>query len=214
MAVAQFLLFAPTQVEMLHLAETEGAKPRQISWALVAGALGGVLLGGYFMMVWAYGKGSENIPYMNTWAVSQNWYFNPLRDALTQMDAQTLKAAATGTKPEAIYPAGPLAAVGVGSGITLLLSFLRTQFVGFWVHPIGYVLANTHFINACWGSILAAWIIKGAALKISGPRLIREILTPWFVGVFLGGVIGMAFWDGVALVALSQGSRNVFTCWP
>jgi hypothetical protein len=214
MAVAQFLLFAPTQVEMLQLADTEKAKPRGVSWALLIGLLGGVTIGGYFMLVWAYGKGAESITYMKTWAVSQNWYFTSLRTAVANADAQVLHAAATGEEAGAVFPAGALTAVGIGGGITLLLTFLRTQFVGFWIHPIGYILANTFFIYAVWGSILAAWVIKWSALKIGGPRLIRERMTPFFVGVFVGSVAGMLFWDIVAAILMSRGTREVFTCLP
>jgi hypothetical protein len=214
MAVAQFLLFAPTQVEMLQLADTEKMSPRGVSWALLVGLAGGVLIGGYFMLSWAYGKGAENITFMKDWAVSQNWYFRSLREAVATADAKVLQATATGEHVGASLPAGPLTAVGIGGAVTLLLTILRTLFVGFWVHPIGYILANTYFIYGVWGSILAAWVIKWSALKIGGPRLIRERMTPFFVGMFVGGVAGMFFWDVVAVILMSRGTREVFTCFP
>lgn len=214
MAVAQFLLFAPTQVEMMHLGTLYKARLRGVSWALVLGCLGGVLLGGYVMLVWAYGVGGENISYMKTWALQQNWYLSSLRAAVATADSEALVAAAQGTEVQAQYPAGPLTAVGIGTGITVLLFVLRTQFVGFWLHPISYVLANTHFVYGCWGSILVAWIVKSLALRIGGPRLIREQLTPLFAGVFCGCVLGMALWDVIALIALGLGTGDVFTCWP
>jgi hypothetical protein len=214
MAVAQFLLFAPTQVEMLHLADTQRASPRGVKWALIVGALGGVLIGGYVMMVWAYGKGGDNIKYMKTWAMQQNWYFRSLREAVAEADTEVRTAETKGEKPRAAAPSGPLAGVGVGSAVTLGLSYLRTRFVGFWLHPIGYILANTYFIYGVWGSILAAWLIKWVGLKIGGPRLIREQMTPFFGGLFVGCVIGMLFWDAQALLAMARGATDVFTCFP
>ncbi len=68
MAVAQFLLFAPTQMEMLHLAETEDASPRGVRWGLVLGVLGAILIGGYVVLVWNSGQGGDNIPVMKTGA--------------------------------------------------------------------------------------------------------------------------------------------------
>jgi hypothetical protein len=214
MAVAQFLMFAPSQVEMMHLGNTYRAPLRGVSWALILGLLGGVLLGGYVMLVWGYGVGGENIPYMKNWALHQNWYLSSLRQAVIDTNAQEMAAATSGEAVGTDYPAGPLSAVGIGTGITLLLTFLRTRFVGFWLHPIGYVLANTYFIYMCWGSLLAAWVIKALSLRIGGPRLIRNALTPLFAGVFCGGVLAMVFWDIVGAVCMAQGAREIFTPFP
>lgn len=214
MAVAQFLLFAPAQVEMLHLADAQRVSPRGVRWALIVGALGGVLIGGYVMLVWAYGKGSDNIPYMKDWATGQNWYFTPLRNATAEADAEVVAADKQGETPKPRYPTGPLIGVGVGTTVTLLLAFLRTQFVGFWLHPIGYILANSYFCYMCWGSLFAAWAIKWIGLKVGGPRAVREKMTPFFGGMFVGCVAGMLFWDVVALVGQARGVTDVFTCFP
>jgi hypothetical protein len=135
-------------------------------------------------------------------------------DVMATMDAETTKALAAGVPLAGEYPAGPLAGVGVGALVTLALTVLRTTFVGFWLHPIGYVLANTHFITGTWGSLLVAWVVKWVSLRIGGPRLVREKMTPFFGGLFVGAVLGMILWDIVALVAMSRGVRDVFTCMP
>jgi hypothetical protein len=179
----------------------------------VLGVVGGVLLGGYVMLVWAYGVGGENIPYMKGWAIHQDWYLRSLRDAVVQANAEVV-AAAEGAEVARVYPAGPLAAAGIGTGITVLLTVLRTRFVGFWLHPIGYVLANTYFIYMCWGSLFTAWVVKALALKVGGPRLIREQMTPMFAGIFCGGILGILFWDVVALIGISQGMRDLFAAFP
>jgi len=214
MAVAQFLLFAPTQVEMLQLAEVTKAKPRGVNKALIVGALGGIFIGGYFMLVWAYGTGAQNIPYMKGWAVGQNWYYRPLRKAVTDADAQSAAKDKAEPGQTQVSETAPVVGVGAGAAITLLLSAMRTRFVGFWLHPIGYILANTHFVHGVWGSLLVAWSIKWVTLKVGGPRIIREKLTPFFVGVFIGAILGMAFWDVVGVARLSMGLRPVFTCFP
>lgn len=213
MAVAQFLLFAPTQVEMLHLGNAFDARPRGVSWALVAGALGGILLGGYVMLVWAHGVGGENIAHMRNWAIKQDWYFTSLRDAVNQAD-QAAMADTLGSGLQAAQSIGPHAAVVVGVAGTVLLTLLRMRFVGFWLHPLGYVLANTYFVYGTWASLFLAWIVKSVGLKIGGPVLIRKHMTPFFAGIFCGGVVGMALWDAVALILQARGIRDVFTCWP
>lgn len=201
MAVAQFLMFAPTQVEMQHLGNQVNAKPSGISWGLIIGILGGILLGGYVVLVWCYGHGGDNIPYMKHWGLHQDWYLRPLRRAIGQTN-QVQSATA------------PLIAVGVGTGLTVLLTFLRMQFVGFWLNPIAYVLANSHFGYMCWGSLLAAWAVKTMGLKIGGPQLIRNHMAPLFAGVFCGTILGMLFWDIVGLIAMAHGIREIFTAFP
>ena len=203
MAVAQYLLFAPTQVEMLHLAHVEQAKVRHLPWALVLGAVGGVLIGGYVIMVWCYGRGGDSIPQMRVWGLHQDWYFTSLR-----------KMAWARTAEEFACPTGPWYAVGVGAAVTLLLAFLRTRFVGFWLHPLGYVLANTYCAGMCWGSLLVAFVVKYVALKIGGPKLIREQMRPFFAGVFAGGVAGMVLVDLYGLLLTARGVRDVLTIFP
>mgnify|MGYP001575676404 CR=1 FL=1 len=178
------------------------------------GARGGVLIGGYVMMVWAYGKGGDNIPYMKNWAISQNWYFTSLRQATADADSEVVAAELLGQKPSPKYPTGPLIGVGVGTAITLLLAFLRTDFVGFWLHPIGYILANSYFCYMCWGSLLVAWAVKWVGLKVGGPRVVRDQMTPFFGGVFVGCLAGMLFWDVAALVGQARGVSDLFTCFP
>jgi len=215
MAVAQFLLFAPTQVEMLQLGNETGASARGVSGGLIIGLIGGVLLGGYVMLVWAYGTGGDNIPYMKVWALNQDWYLSALRSAVATEDSQAMAVLMQTAGPTgSAVLRGPLTAVGTGVGITGLLMVLRSRFVGFWLHPIGYVLANTFFIYMCWGSLLIAWLVKFLGLKIGGPRLIREHMTPFFAGIFCGCVTGMLLWDLVALAALAQGTNDIYTCFP
>jgi len=215
MAVAQFLMFAPSQVEMMHLGGQYRARPSGVGWGLVAGVLAGVLIGGYVMLVWAYGVGGENITYMRDWAIHQDWYFSSLRNAVAEANARDLAAAAA-QSAEAAKPAqaGPITAVGVGAVVTGLLAFLRIKFVGFWLHPIGYVLANSYFAPMCWGSLFAAWIIKSVGLRLGGPRFIREHMTPFFGGVACGCVAGMFAWDIVGVALMASGQRDIFTCWP
>lgn len=206
MAVAQFLMVAPTQVEMLELARQQRAKASGVQWAIVGGILGGVLLGGYVMLVWSYGIGSENLPYQ--WAFSQGWAFYALDTSVA--DHAQMLAGNEGFE----YKPAALVAVLIGGGVTVGLTVLRTLFVGFWLHPIGFILANTHFIYFTWGSLLVAFLVKLIALKVAGPRFIRQTLTPLFAGVFVGCVGAIALWDVIALILRAQGAISVGTVMP
>ncbi len=214
MAVAQFLMFAPSQVEMMHLGNQFEARPSGIGWGLIVGVLGGVLIGGYVMLVWAYGVGGENIPYMRDWAIRQDWYFSSLRNAVAEANARQLAASLQCSVPSAEGQAGPLTAVCAGATLTGLITALRMKFVNFWLHPIGYVVANSYFAPMCWGSLFAAWLIKMISLRLGGPKFIREQMTPFFAGVTCGCVIGMFFWDVIGMILMVRGQHDIFTCFP
>ncbi|MAE63970.1 MAG: hypothetical protein CMJ18_06820 [Phycisphaeraceae bacterium] len=202
-----WLMFAPTQVEMLQLAHTERVSARGVKWALIAGLAGGVLIGGYVHLVWCYGEGGDRIPRM---ARGLNTNLEKyLAKSVSEADTAVRSAAATGGDPAAVSYRGAQAAVGVGAVVTMALYALRTYFVGFWLHPLGYVLANSLIIDSIYGSLLVAWLIKWLALKVSGPRSIRDWFNPFFAGVFVGSVGALGFWDVVALILLATGSGAV-----
>ncbi|MAE62793.1 MAG: hypothetical protein CMJ18_00855 [Phycisphaeraceae bacterium] len=207
MAVAGFLMFAPTQVEMLQFASERRINLRGVNTALVVGILGGLLLGGYVLLGWAHSVGGEGI-------LDQDRYFTSLRQSVARADKAVLASSVDGASVSAEYPVAPIAAVGSGAAVTGLLTAARARFVGFWLHPIGFVLANTRFIHACWGSILVACLIKWVALKLGGPRLVREQMVPMFAGVFIGGLTGVIVWDFVAIACLATGRTEIHAVFP
>jgi hypothetical protein len=84
--------------------------------------------------------------------------------------------------------------MGVGSGVTILLTWLRTRFVGFPLSPAAYVL-NTTFANELfWLDLTIAWLIKGAFLRYGGIRFYRTAL-PFFLGLILGDFVTGAAWN-------------------
>ncbi len=55
---------------------------------------------------------------------------------------------------------GGIFAMGVGAAVTMALSYLRVQFLGFPLHPVGYLAANSWGMHLQWASFLIAWLIK------------------------------------------------------
>jgi len=202
---AGFLMFGPTQVEMLQLASERKVNLRGVNIALILGVTGGVLLGGYVLLGWAHSVGAEKMVVGSVKMLDQDGYFTTLRQSVARADKAVLASAVEGTAVETGHRVAPLVAVGTGATVTGVLTAARTRFVGFWLHPIGYILANTALIGPCWGSILVAWLIKWVALKLGGPRVIRQHMVPLFAGVFIGGLLGIIVWDVVAIVRVSMG---------
>jgi hypothetical protein len=84
--------------------------------------------------------------------------------------------------------------MAAGAGITFLLSYLRTRFVGFPLAPAAYVL-NTSWANELfWGDMFVAWVFKAAFLRYGGRRLYSAAL-PFFLGLILGDFVTGSAWS-------------------
>ena len=92
--------------------------------------------------------------------------------------------------PDRVAPFG----MAAGAGITFLLSYLRTRFVGFPLAPAAYVL-NTSWANELfWGDMAVAWVFKAALLRYGGRRMYHAAL-PFFLGLILGDFVTGSAWS-------------------
>lgn len=78
----------------------------------------------------------------------------------------------------------------VGSGGVFILSFLRSQFVWWPVHPLGLLLGTHHFV---WGlswhwSIFSVWVIKVIIRRVGGFE-IEKTIRPFFVAMVVGSAV-------------------------
>ncbi|NOY80052.1 MAG: hypothetical protein GXP31_03505 [Kiritimatiellaeota bacterium] len=213
MCSASYLLCAPTQVEMLQLGNLFKVKARSIGKAAIFGALGGLLLGGYFLFAIAYGKGAMNVPYIGDWAANQSFQIRIVTREVAFQDQRRQHAEETGDKYGNYLDKPRLWALGISFVTTILLFVGKSMWVNFPLHPVGYILANTYFINMVWGSLLTAMLIKFIALKVGGVMTVRKTMTPFFVGVFLGAVSSFIFWDIIGLTLNAFGYMDTF-CVP
>ena len=95
------------------------------------------------------------------------------------------------------YPQGTdgpaLAFMGGGLVLTVLLMFLRTQFLWWSLHPLGYVTADSWGMLNLWSCIFVAWVIKAVLLRYGGLASYRRAV-PFFLGVALGDYIVGSIW--------------------
>ncbi len=78
--------------------------------------------------------------------------------------------------------------VGFGLLVTVALFAVRTVFVNWPLHPIGYAIAGTRSMEAQWTPFFIAWLCKVMILRYGGPRLYRSAL-PFFLGLVVGDFI-------------------------
>lgn len=101
-----------------------------------------------------------------------------------------------------LRPTGPdhprTYAMLAGALVAGVLSVLRTYYLRFPLHPLGYAMAAA-YSSQIWAGFFAVWLIKGAILRFGGVRMYKR-LTPMFIGLALGHFFTM----GIAWAAVGS----------
>lgn len=88
-----------------------------------------------------------------------------------------------------------------GMGFTGFLMLMRTRFLAWPFHPVGYVLAETSTMIWLWCPTLIGWLIKLLVLRYGGIQAFRRGI-PFFIGLILGDYVISCLW---ALLGLYLG---------
>ncbi|HEX8834754.1 MAG TPA: DUF6785 family protein, partial [Abditibacteriaceae bacterium] len=80
-----------------------------------------------------------------------------------------------------------------GAGLFYGLMFMRSRYLWFALHPIGYITTLTWSIDQLWSSIFIGWSCKVLITKYGGITGYRAA-SPLFFGMALGDVISIMFW--------------------
>jgi hypothetical protein len=83
--------------------------------------------------------------------------------------------------------------MGFGAAVLLALVWLRTHFLAWPLHPIGYALALTPSLDYLWCPFLVAWAVKSLVLRYGGMKLYRQLM-PFFLGMILGDYVVPLLW--------------------
>ena len=214
MCVSCFLFIAPVQVEMMELGRYFKVRPRDIGAGLLMGLAGGLVIGGFVLLCWAYGFGADNLSY--SWPYGQGWYFNGFRAAEAAADHAFAAHQLITSQNAPLDFVHNIDAKGIGIGVvvTCLLAFLRSTFMWFPIHPLGYVLATTFFARSYWLMALIAWAIRLIVLRIGGAHSIRKGLVPAAIGMFLACTISIIIFDVIGLFLRTHGVLHVYCDWP
>jgi hypothetical protein len=215
MCTSVFLLIAPAQVEMMELGRHFGVRPRDVGAGLTLGLLGGLFIGGFVLLCWAYGFGANNLK--TFWPYSQNWYFGSYRAAEQNAD-RAFAAGTLSTTPEnqPLNFAKNVDAKGLGIGvaITTALAVLRAKLAWFPFHPLGYVLASSWLMKGVWFTFLIAWLVRLVLFRLGGARMIRHGLVPFCVGMFVAAILSIVIFDVVGIYLRLQGVLDVYSKIP
>lgn len=166
-------LAQPPQLEAMKLAGEAGPPPlhpRQLTWALGAAALVGTLAAWACCLGIYYHYGAAGAV-VNSWRTSLG--ASPFASLVGWMNTP--------------LPSDParLSGAVLGLGAVSLLSVLRTRFVWWPLHPIGYAIGSTDMMAWLWCPTLIGWLAKSLILRYGGAKLFRQAL-PFFLGLILG----------------------------
>ena len=80
-----------------------------------------------------------------------------------------------------------------GAGFTGFLMIMRTKFLAWPFHPVGYVLAETFTMSWLWCPTLIGWLVKLLVLRYGGMGLYRRGI-PFMIGLILGDYVISCLW--------------------
>lgn len=86
-----------------------------------------------------------------------------------------------------------VAFMGVGALIMAALQALRTRFLWWPLHPLGYPMAGTFAMRNMWFSTMIAWAVKSLMLRYGGIPT-YEKSRPFFLGLILGDFVNIGLW--------------------
>lgn len=100
-------------------------------------------------------------------------------------------------------------AMSIGAAVALILQAVRTRYVGFPLHPVGYAIASTYVSTFLWSTAALTWVFKLTLLRYWGLKGYHRA-APFFLGLVLG-----EFVVGSILSILSVAFKvHLYVFWP
>ena len=96
-----------------------------------------------------------------------------------------------------------------GVVLTSVLSWACIAMPKWPLHPIGLLMAGTHYANKAWPSMFLGWLIKVLLLRYGGSRLYRRA-RGFFLGLIAGEVLAAVFWFLMAWMLAMQGKPYLY----
>jgi len=181
----------PHQMGGFKMAERTGLRTRGLVGAMFIAAVAGLAYGYLALLVPLYRLGADSSKlHFNTSGV---YAFAQLQTWLT------------GVAPAPGYRS---LAMGFGFLFTFFLYAMRSRFLWWPFHPMGYLMAPLWFAHHLWLPVFIAWLAKLLLLRYGGLRTYAASL-PFFLGLILGDCVVGALWT---LSNLAFGAPT-FTVW-
>ncbi len=173
--VGYFPLLGAAQIESLRMADDIGLRRRSMAKALYIGCFVGLIVSFAFSLHLFYKFGANTIA---DFEIPVYWgVYWPLKTFFTD----------TGSHWDGVPQI-------IGGGIvTAALFALRYVFLGFPIHPVGFLIAQTYGGNWMMGNVFIAWLFKALILKYGGVKIFRR-MVPLFTGLAVGEMAIIGIW--------------------
>ncbi len=173
----------PHQLEGFKIAERTGINSRRLAAVMILSIVVGIIAALWALLHSAYQRGVDS-GFMG--------YMGIPRESFNRLGHQIR------------YPAGPnypeLGFIGFGLLLSLATMFLRTRFLWWPLHPVGYALSTSGWIiHYIWFSFLLSWFIKWVILRRWHLKAYRAA-TPFFFGLILGEYTVGCLWNLLGII--------------
>ncbi len=185
------------QIEATKIADESRIRQRTMAvWLVVALVVG--LAGAYVIHLHAYYTHGANILEGGT---TQGGY----RTRLATQEYEQLASFQRGHKEA---DQGRTVAAGAGFLITGGLIALRSIFLRFPLHPLGFAMV-TAYGGPLWGPFFIVWVIKTLILRVGGMGAYRRLI-PFFLGIVIGHFFTAGLvWGSLSAIYEEMGRRYV-----
>jgi len=184
----------PHQLEAFKLAERTGMNNRRLLGSIMLATLVGGIVTAWFLLAKYYRFGAAS-GHFGPWALGlANSAFSPLQNWLSYP-----------TTTNYTYTSF----MGVGFIFTIFLMLLRTRFIWWPFHPLGYALSSTWGMYNLWSCMFIASIAKWIILKQGGLKAYRRAV-PFFLGLALGDFVMGSVWSILSVIL----NKPLYQFWP
>ncbi len=180
---------AQNQMDLLKLSDEAHVRRRHLMVVMVFAMLFGLACG-YWVHLTAYYRYGQNLV---EGGLGQGDY----RTTVALQEYTTLSGFLTTPRPPDVTRT---TFTGIGFFIVIALTVLRTFFLRFPLHPLGFLLGTLYGpVTPYWGPFLIAWLCRRVALWLGGAKLYRQLIP-----AFLGLAIGHFFIAGIVWGTMAQ----------
>jgi hypothetical protein len=171
-------MVAPSVLEGAKAAETLGFSAARLLRAMGASVILTVVVSAIASVMLPYYSGGAT-------SIGNDWVYNgaPLKPLI--LFGGMVEAPFVGSSANSLHILGGF--VGV-LGLLLCRAYL-----GFGLHPIGFLGASVSATHQLWFSMLVGWLFKTLVLRYGGMALFLRFL-PFFLGLIVGDVVNAVLW--------------------
>ncbi len=161
----------PVHADVLHIAHRAGLRLRVVPPLVMGTSALAVLAAFWALLHVTYQVGYESARFTgpagwafgsDPWRKLASWLANPRKPQL-----------------------GASMGYAFGVAFTAFLAAMRTRFVWWPFHPVGYVVAGSFGLFRLWLPIFVTWLVKTVLLRYGGLRAYQSA-RPFFIGLIFG----------------------------